>query len=159
MISLGRWPGDPGRKPKLFTHQKIQPRKLLMTNICNPCPDKITSLSFSGTVDHDLPTHVLCDSTATTLCTTTYMRTTCTAHTPGQVNSVGHQQHTAGHSHVPHTADHTAHYGAGGREWDTGDGGSDVTALPGLSPNVSNYLSNGAHSVCTTSEEGGLILA
>ena len=57
------------------------------------------------------------------------------------------------------TADHTAHYGAGGREWDTGDGGSDVTALPGLSPNVSNYLSNGAHSVCTTSEEGGLILA
>ena len=159
MISLGRWPGDPGRKPKLITHQKIQPRKLMMTNICNPCPDKITSLSFSGTVDHDLPTHVLCDSTATTLCTATYMRTTCTAHTPGLVNSVGHQQHTAGHSHVPHTADHTAHYGAGGREWDTGDGGSDVTALPGLSPNVSNYLSNGAHSVCTTSEEGGLILA
>ena len=76
----------------------------------------------------------------------------------GLVTGVGYQQHTAGHIDVPHIADHTAHYGVGGRDWDTGSGGSDVTTPTRLSPQVSNNLSSGARSFGTTSEEGGLIL-
>ena len=57
-----------------------------------------------------------------------------------------------------HTMDLTAHHGARGRDWDTGGGGLGVTAPAGLSSNVSNYLSSGAISVSTTSEEGGLMV-
>ena len=35
MISLGRWPGDPGRKAKVTTLLKKQPKNLLIKNICN----------------------------------------------------------------------------------------------------------------------------
>ena len=35
---------------------------------------------------------------------------------PGLVTCVGYQQHTAGHSDVPLTEDHTAHHGVGGGE-------------------------------------------
>ena len=76
---------------------------------------------------------------------------------PGLVTCVGYQQHTAGHSDVPHTADYTAHHSVEGRDWDMGSVGSDVTAPTGLSSYVSN-LSSGANSVSTTSEEGGLML-
>jgi hypothetical protein len=71
---------------------------------------------------------------------------------------VGYQQHTAGHSDVPLTEDHTAHHSVGGRDWGLGGGGSYVTAATRLLSNVSNHLSCGAHSFSTTSEEGVLKL-
>ena len=77
--------------------------------------------------------------------------------TPGLDTCPGYQ-HTAGHSHVPHTAGHPAHHGAGVRDRGTGSGGSDLTAPTRLSFHKSNLLSSGALSVSTTSEEDGLML-
>ena len=53
MISLGRWPGDPGRKPKIITNQKSKPRSLTLQNISNPYLDHLIHFSVAGTTDHD----------------------------------------------------------------------------------------------------------
>ena len=116
MISLGRWPGDPGRKPKLITHQKTQPKNLIMNNNCNPCPDHLTSFSVAGTTDHDQPRPVLCHSSLTTLSTANHTHTIPATPMPGLATCAGYQQHTAGLSDVPHIAGHTAHHGVGGRD-------------------------------------------
>ena len=147
MLSLGRWPGDPGRKAKLVTKiRKVQ------TTILNS-HDQITHFSVAGTTDdRGQPTLVLSHNSMTTLSTATHTQTTHSTHVPGLVTRVGYQHH------VPHTADPTAHHGAGGRDWDTGDGGRDVTALTGLSSNVPIYLSSSAHSVSTNLQKSGLMV-
>ena len=66
---------------------------------------------------------------------------------------MGHHHRTEGDIDVA-----TAHHGAGWRDWDTGGGGSGVTAPTRFTSYVSNYLSSDAHNVSTTSEEGGLML-
>ena len=82
----------------------------------------------------------------------THTQITPTTDVPGLVTCTGYQQH------APHTTVPTAHYGAGGRDWDTGGGGSGVTAPTGLSSTVPIYLSSAAHSVRTTLEKGGLMV-
>ena len=151
MLSLGRWPGDPGRKPKLITHQKTKPRGLLK-DTSKPFLDHLISFLVAGTTDYDQPSPSLCHSSPTTLSTATHTQTTCRTHVPGLVTCAGYQQH------APHTAVPTAHHGAGGRDWDTGAGGSDVTRPTGFSSNVPVYLSSAAHSVRTTLEKGGLMV-
>ena len=124
MISLGRWPGDPGRKPKLISQLKIQSR---ISTLNKTCLDQITYFSVAGTPDSDQPITVLYQSSLTTLTTATHNHVTHTTPMPGLVTCVGYNQHTAGHSNVPHTVFPTAHHGAGVRDWDTGGAGSDVT--------------------------------
>ena len=155
MLSLGRWPGDPGRKPKLITHQKTKPRGLLK-NTSNPFLDHLTSFSVAGTTDYDQPSPALCHSNPTTLSTASHTHTLPATPMPGLVTCGSNQQHTAGHSHVPHTTGHTAHHDAVGRDWDTGGGGSGVTTT-GLSP-MSIHLTGCASSVSRTSEGDVLIL-
>ena len=89
----------------------------------------------------------------TALSTATHMRTTHTTPMPGLVNCMGHHHRTEGDIDVA-----TAHHGAGWRDWDTGGGGSGVTAPTGLSSTVPIYLSSAAHSVRTTLEKGGLMV-
>ena len=113
MISLGRWPGDPGRKAKVTTLLKKQPKNLLIKNICNQSLDHLTSFSVAGTPVHDQPVPV--HSSLTTLSTASHTHTLPNTPMPGLITCAGHQQQTAGYGHVPHTASHAAHHGAGER--------------------------------------------
>ena len=128
MISLGRWPGDPGRKPKLITHQKKHPKNLIMKNICNQFPNNLTDFSVAGTTDHDLPVPVLSHSSLTTQSTANHPHTLPTTPMPGLVTSTVQQQCTSEHSHGPLTLVHSAHHGARGRDWGGGSGGSHLAA-------------------------------
>ena len=158
MISLGRWPGDPGRKPKSISHLKKQPKNLLTKNTSNHSLDHITSLYVAGTTEPDQPVPVLC---LTTLSTASHTHTALPTPMPGLVTAAGYHQHTADHSHVSRTTDHTAHHGAGGRDSHTGSGGLDLIAPTRLSlhnMSLSSHLSDCAPSLSTPLEEGGLML-
>ena len=99
MISLGRWPGDPGRKPKPVTHQKIKPRNLKLNK---PCHDRIPSFAVAGTIDPDQPTSALSHSSLTIMSTVTHGHTTLATPLTGLVTYVGYQQQTAGHCDLGH---------------------------------------------------------
>ena len=95
----------------------------------------------------------MCHSSITALSTASPVHTLQTTPMSGLATCVGYQQPTAGH--VPHTA----HHGAGGRDWDTGGGGTVVTTPSGLcSQSMSSHLSDCTSSVNTTLEKGGLML-
>jgi hypothetical protein len=163
MIMLGRWPGDHGRRQRSILPPKSQPlhARMPVTNTSS-CENISNAILFPGnfptSADHDQPCPVLCHSSLTTLSTASHTHTIPATPLPGLVTCVGYQQHTAGHSDVPLTVDHTAPHSVWGRVWSLGSGGSDVTAATGLPSHVSNYLSSDARSFSSTSEEGGLML-
>ena len=141
----------------MTTLLKKQPKNLLIKNICNQSLDHLTSFSVAGTPVHDQPVPV--HSSLTTLSTASHTHTLPNTPMPGLITCAGHQQQTAGYGHVPHTASHAAHHGAGGAMGAGCGGGSDLSTLTRLSLYLSNHLSSDAPSVRTTSEEDGLILA
>ena len=169
MLLLGRWPGDPGRKPKPIS--KLKTKRLSKNDseypdqntncsvtgstappisVSYPTTPATTTTNSTGTTGHGCHTSALSYHSLTTL-STDVMHTTRTTPMPGLVTCVGCQQHTAGQSEVPHTADHAAHHSVGDGERKTAvGGGSDVIAPTGSLPNVSYALSSGAHSISIT---------
>ena len=72
MISLGRWPGDPGRKPKLISKNKILPPAHLTVVVSDP----IINYSVTGS-----PMAMACHPTTTsTTPLTTVARLSSSAH-------------------------------------------------------------------------------
>ena len=163
IIMLGRWPGDHGRRQRKILPSKSQPWRAH-----TPATNTGNNLNFSNSIlfpgncptcaDNDQPSPVLSHSSLTTLSTASLTHTKQSTPMPGLATCEGYQQHTTGNIYLPHIMDHTAHHGVGEREWGTGSGGSDVTSAVGLSSHVSYDLSHVAHSVSSTSEEGGLML-
>ena len=158
-------PGDHGRRQKTIMPAEPKPLHALLHSKIYTHNTITNAFLVPGNFAtcSDQPSTVPCHSSLTTLSTASHTHT----HTiimPGLATCVGSQQHTAGHSDVPHTAGHTAHHGVGGRGWGWDSGGSDVPAVVGLSSH--HYYSSSQHvhlsfsagSVSTTSEEGGLML-
>ena len=144
MILIGRWPGDHGRRQRTILPSKSQPLYTPATNTSNH-ENFSNAIIFPGnfptSADHDQASPVLFHSSLTTMSTASLTHSIqATPTMPGLVTCVDYQQRTAGHSHGPHTADYTAHHGAGARDWDGGRGGSGVAAPTELLSHVSKDL-------------------